>query len=255
MYSEIVRLIKECFPYGVELGSVDYRDSLTDEQSEWYITGDVDKLLDSILEWESDTRWYGAEWYIEELARHIRKENPHFDPNEEWAENVREVLMDLDRSDLLGDLAANTYDKIVMGKWVIDEDSAVWGLHDIEGLLEALGAPDTPENREVADELISNAPTDLGMAFSAYRVSPADLHGLKANRPAIHSRWLPVCYGNPFTGAYFAGAFDMGAPVVVPLSELSPVNHLMQWGPEEVFGGFPYELACETTLVEIGNDI
>ena len=255
MSDEIAQAVEEAFPYGIALGFVGYDDSLTDEQAEWYVTGDYEKLFDSVSEWECENRWYGADWYIEELVRHIRKENPNFEPEDEWLENVREVLMDLDRADILGELIENTHHEIVMGKWVIDEDSAVWGLHDIEGLLEALGAPDTPENREVADELISNAPTDLGMAFSAYKVSPADLHRLKANRPAIHSRWLPVCYGNPFTGAYFAGAFDMGAPVVVPLSELSPDSHLTQWGPEEVFGGFPYELECETSLVEIGNDI
>lgn len=253
MYSEIVRLIEEAFPYGVQLGFVNYDDELTNEQAEWYVTGDDERLFDSVIDWEHDNRWDGADWYLEELVRHIRKENPNFDPNEDWFWEVRDILLDLDESDLLGELVKNTSHEVIVGKWVIDEDSAVWGLHDIEGLLEALGAPDTPENREVADELISNAPTDLGMAFSAYKVSPADLHGVKANRPAIHSRWLPVCYGNPFTGAFFAGAFDLGAPAVIPLSELSPVSHLTQWGPEEVFGGFPYELECETTLVEINN--
>ena len=253
MYDEIVRLIKDAFPYGVELVHVDYRDSLTDEQSEWYVTGDMDKLFDSILEWESDTRWDGADWYIDELVRHIQKDSPDFDPNEEWAENVRDTLMDLDESDILGDLAANTYDRITVGKWVIGEDEAEWGLHSVDGLIEALGVPDTADNRAVAAELIADAPTDLGMAFSAYQVAPADLHGLNVDRAAISSRWLPVCYGNPFTGGYWAGAFDMGATVNVPLSELRLVNRMMAYGPSEVYGEFPYTLKCETELVEIDN--
>ena len=251
MYDEIVRLIKDLFPYGVELVHVAYDDSLTDEQAEWYITGEMDKLLDSLLCWESENRWYGADWYIEELVRHIRKDSPVFEPDDEWLEDVRDVLMDLDESDLLGDLVKNTYSGVTVCKWLINEDSAEWGLHSVEGLIKALGVPDTAENRAVADELIANATTDLGMAFSAYEVSPVDLHGLNVDRAAIRTRWLPVCYGNPFTGGYWAGAFDMGAPVTVPISELTPENSFIQWGPTEVFGGFPYELTCETEFVEI----
>ena len=89
MYDEIVRLIKDRFPYGVELVHVDYDDSLTDEQAEWYITGDMESLFDSVLDWESENRWYGADRYLEELTRHIQKESPDFDPDDEWIENVR----------------------------------------------------------------------------------------------------------------------------------------------------------------------
>lgn len=251
MYDEIVQMIKDQFSYGVELGFVDYDDGLTDEQVEWYVTGDYEKLFDSILEWEHENRWYGADWYIEELVSHIRKSDPLFEPSDEWLETVRDALMDLDESDLLGDLVKNTCTSATMCKWLIDEDSAEWGLHSVEGLLEALGVPDTAENRAVADELIANAPTDLGMAFAAYEVAPADLHGLNVDRAAIRSRWLPVCYGNPFTGGYWAGTFDMGATVNVPLSELRLVNRMMAYGPTEVYGEFPYTLKCETEFVEI----
>lgn len=251
MYDEIVRLISDRFPYGVELCHVAYDDCLTDEQAEWYVTGDYEKLFDSIGDWECENRWYGADWYIDELVSHMQKDSPNFEPGDECLEDVRDVLMDLDESDTLGDLVKNTYTKITMCRWLIDEDSAEWGKHSVDELIKALGVPDTAENRATADELIANAPTDLGMAFSAYEVAPVDLHGLNVDRAAIRTRWLPVCYGNPFTGGYWAGAFDMGAPVTVPLSELTPENSFMQWGPTEVFGGFPYELTCETELVEI----
>lgn len=251
MSDEIFRLIKDRFHYGVHLVHVDYDDSLTDEQAEWYVTGDYEKLFDSILDWECESRWHGADWYIGELVRHIQKESPEFDPDDDWLELVRDTLMDLDESDSLGDLIKNTYNKITLCKWLIDEDSAEWGKHSVDELIKALGVPDTTENRAVADELIANAPTDLGMAFSAYEAAPVDLHGLTVERAAISSRWLPVCYGNPFTGGYHAGAFDMGAPVTVPLSELTPESHFVQYGPTEVFGGFPYELTCETEFIEI----
>lgn len=251
MYDEIVQMIKDRFPHGIELGFVDYDDSLTDEQVEWYFAGDIEQLFDSISEWEHENRWYGADWYIGELLSDIRKDSPNFNPSDEWLETVRDVLMDLDESDILGDLIGRTYKSVTMCKWLIDEDSAEWGLHDVEGLIKALGVPDTAENRAVADELIANAPTDLGMAFAAYEVAPVDLQGVPVDRAAIRSRWLPVCYGNPFTGAYHAGTFDMGAPVDVPFTELAPDSHLMQWGPSEVYGGFPYELTCATEFVEI----
>ena len=251
MSDEIVQMIKERFPYGIELGFVDYDDSLTDEQTEWFFTGNMEQLFDSVSEWEYENRWYGAEWYIDELVSHIRKESPNFDPDDEWLETVRDTLMDLDESDVLGDLIGRTYTSVTLCKWLVDEDNAVWGLHSVEGLLEALGVPDTVENRAVADELIANAPTDLGMAFSAYEVAPVDLQGVEPGRAAIRSRWLPVCYGNPFTGAYHAGVFDLGAPVDVPFTELTPDSHLMQWGPSEVYGEFPYELTCATEFVEI----
>ena len=253
MSDEIVRLIKDRFPHGVELCYVDYRDELTDKQSEWYVTGDHEKLFDSILEWESEARWYGADWYIDEIVSHIRKDSPDFEPDDEWLETVRDTLMDLDESDALGDLVKNTYKNVTLCKWLIDEDSAEWGLHSVEGLLEALGVPDTADNRAVAARLIADAPTGLGMAFAAYEVAPVDLHGIMVGRAAIRSRWLPVCYGNPFTGGYWAGAFDLGAPVDVPLTELTPESNFIQWGPTEVYGEFPYELKCEKEIVEIDN--
>ena len=251
MSDEIVQMIKDQFPHGIELGYVDYDDSLTDEQIEWYFAGDYEKLFDSIAEWEWDNRLGGADYYINGLVSHIRKESPAFIPNDEWLGIVRDTLMDLDESDLLGDLIGRTYKSVTLCKWLIDEDSAEWGLHSVDGLIKALGVPDTADNRAVAGELIANAPTDLGMAFSAYEVAPVDLHGIGPGRAAIRSQWLPVCYGNPFTGAYHVGAFDMGAPVTVPLAELTPEGHMMQWGPTEVYGEFPYELECEKEFVEI----
>lgn len=253
MHDEIVQMIKDRFPHGVELGFVDYDDSLTDEQVEWYFAGDIEQLYDSVSEWEYDNRWDGADWYIDELVSHIRKNDPVFEPSGEWLETVRDALTDLDESDLLGDLIGRTYKRVTLCKWLIDEDNAQWGLHSADELIEALGVPDTADNRAVADKLIENAPTDLGMAFSAYEVAPADLHGTMVDRAAIRSRWLPVCYGNPFTGAYHAGTFDMGATVNVPLSELAPVNHMMAYGPSEVYGEFPCELTCATEFVEIDN--
>lgn len=251
MYDEIVQMIKDQFPQGVDLGYVHYNDNLTDEQVEWYVTGDYEKLFDSISEWEGYVRWDGAEWYINELVSHIQKESPEFDPDDEWEEIVRDALMDLDESDMLGELINRTYTGVTMCKWLIDEDNAVWGLHDVDGLITALGVPDTADNRAVADELIANAPTDLGMAFAAYEVTPAELHGIMIGRAAIRSRWLPVCYGNPFTGGYHAGTFDLGASVDVPLAELSPENNFIQWGPTEVYGEFPYELECDKEFIEI----
>lgn len=251
MSDKITQLIKDRFPHGVELGFVDYDDSLTDEQTEWYFAGNIEQLFDSIAEWEHDNRWDGADWYIGELVSHIRKESPAFDPDDEWTETVRDTLMDLDESDVLGDLIRRTYKSVTMCKWLIDEDNAEWGLHDVEGLLEALGVPDTPDNRAVADKLIADAPTDLGMAFSAYEVAPVELQGVEPGRAAIRSQWLPVCYGNPFTGGYWAGTFDLGAPVDVPLTELTPANHFAAYSPTEVYGDFPYELTCATEFVEI----
>ena len=253
MSDEMVRMVKDRFPHGVELGFVDYRDSLTDEQVEWYFAGDIEQLYDSISEWEYENRWDGADWYINEIVSHIRKESPAFDPDDEWLETVRDTLMDLDESDVLGDLIRRTYKRVTLCKWLIDEDSAEWGLHSVEGLLEALGVPDTADNRATAENLIADAPTDLGMAFAAYEVAPVDLHGIMVGRAAIRSRWLPVCYGNPFTGGYWAGAFDLGAPVDVPLTELTPDSHMMAYGPSEVYGEFPYELKCEKEIVEIDN--
>lgn len=254
MYAEIVRLIEERFPHGIELGFVDYDDSLTQEQALWYVTGDMEQLFYSVSDWEHENRWYGTDWYIEELASHVRKSDPSFDPDDDWIEIAREALMDLDRSDILGDLVKRTTYTITLCKWLIDEDSAQWGKHDVEGLIEALGVPDTADNRTVADEMIVNAPTDLGMAFSAYEVAPAELSGINMDRAAIRTDWLPVCYGNPFTGAYWAGTFKLSAPATVPLSELTPDSHMMDYGPGEVYGEFPYELECERTIVEIGDN-
>ena len=253
MSDKITQLIKDRFPHGIYLGYVDYDDSLTDEQIEWFFAGEMDHIYDSVSEWEYENRWHGTEWYVNEIVSHIQKNDPDFEPGDEWTEQVQDILMNLDESDIVGDLIKNTYKSVTVCKWLIDEDSAEWGLHSVDGLIKALGVPDTAENRAVADELIANAPTDLGMAFSAYEVSPVELGGIRVDRAAIRSRWLPVYYGNPFTGAYHAGAFDLGATVDVPFTELTPDSHMMQWGPSEVYGGFPYELTCTTEFVEIDN--
>ena len=254
MYAEIVRLIEDNFPHGVYLFHADYRDSLTEEQSELYVMGEVDRVFEDILYWESENRWYGTNWYIEELVSYVQKNDPNFDPDDDWIETAREVLMDLDKSDAIGDLVNLTRYSVPMGKWLIDEDEAQWGLHDVEGLIDALEVPNTADNRAVAEELIANAPTDLGMAFAAYEVTPADLHGIGPGRAAIRTECLLVFYGNPFTGAYWDGVFKLGAPVDIPLSELSPISHMMAYGPSEVYGRFPHDLESEIEFVEIGNN-
>ena len=253
MYDKIIRLIGEVFPHGVELGYVDYDDCLTEEQSELYVMGNIEKLCDSVADWEGETKWHGVQWYLEELVSHVRKDNPEFDPDDEWLDCARDALLDLDDSDLLGDLVRNTTTPVTMCQWLIDEDNAQWGLHSVEELLEALGVPDTVDNRATAEDLIANAPTDLGVAFAVYQVSPADLVDVPHGRAAIETKWLPVCYGNPFTGAYYAETFELDKPVTVPLSELTPESNFIQWGPSEVYGEFPYELECETEIIEIDN--
>ena len=253
MYDEIVRMIEEYFPHGVYLGHVDYDDGLSREQSEAYVMGDIDRVWDSVAEWEHENRWHGANYYIEELERHALRNDPDFSPDYDWFDTVREVLMDLDQSDALGDLVGNTAHKITMCKWLISEDDAEWGKHDVDGLIKALEVPNTADNRTVADELIANAPTDLGMAFAAYEVCPSDMHEIGPGRAAIRTDWLPVCYGNPFTGGYWAGTFKLAEPAVIPLSELTPVSHFAAYSPTEVYGGFPYELESEAEFIGIDN--
>ncbi len=92
-----------------ELSYVSYDDSLTDEQVAMIVRGDYDAAYESICEYESDSRWEGVKYVIEDTF--TSEERAAITPDD--MDEVRYAIEERDESDLLGGLIRNTSDPLL----------------------------------------------------------------------------------------------------------------------------------------------
>lgn len=115
--SLIARAIKE-LPEKVTLGYVDYQDKLSDEQVTMLLDDDMEKLYDSIWEWEADARERGVEYELERVLDSDEEREALRDSDD--YEKFREECWDRDESNMLGDLIRQTPG--VMIRYSLDHD-------------------------------------------------------------------------------------------------------------------------------------
>lgn len=188
----------------------DYCDELSEEQVRALASGDWDEFWALTRDWESEARWNGANYEMEDLVCELESSNPdlleaideHRDELEEYA---RDIIMDRDSGEWLDELISWSAPLDCMLP-LIGEDDAKWGEErNPLDILKALGVDETPENIALAEEVFYNAPTDLGMAWVVFPMGLRDL--MRSAPEPITVNKLIVCYGNPFTGGYWSVVF------------------------------------------------
>lgn len=210
MFKELTAKIDELLKDSYDLIYLDYRDELSEEQARALAADDWDEFWNLTWNWESEARYDGATYEVEQLMRELEADNPnlldaideHRDKLEEYA---RDIIMGRDSGSWLDQLINNT-DPLDCMLPLIGEDEASWGEErNPLDILKALGVAETPENVELAEELVNEAATDLGMAWTVFPMKLRDL--MKTDNEPVAINESIVCYGNPFTGGYWSVVF------------------------------------------------
>jgi protein-tyrosine-phosphatase len=134
----------DALPAKLELVYVDYRDELNDEQVRALISGDNEALWTSLDNFESEARWSGVRYALEE-ALPDPEDRDALTNDEDAYQRFREECDERDESDFLADLLRNTPRKMVKyglnyevasGSWAMDDDEIA---EEVRGIAEAAG--------------------------------------------------------------------------------------------------------------------
>lgn len=251
MIDEIYEKINANMHYSKELVFVDRGDELTEEQVEFLVRNDLEGFYESLWDWESEVRYDAAHYLAQEAmdATELTDEEQEVFDEHCWdiKEMLTESLLDYDESDVAEELARHTLDVTMMIP-LIDEDDTEWGEErKASQLCEALGTRDEGHYR-TAKELISEAPTDVGMAYIVVDVSVVDIYNGHLQKGTVTVDNPCVVYGNPMTGGVWAANFK-GLKFTAKSSSMM-LDGDWGYGCEEVWGCNPtnnYERAVFST--------
>lgn len=148
---------------------VDRGDRLSDEQVGYLLAGDMESLWDDIGEWESDARWEGVKYHLEDMAddvlRRWEREDDDFDGtdlrdswfySEEW-EEARYELEERDSGDWFRDLVngcGSVFVRIRVGEPVMLDGNTLEDDEVLADLVDNLCIPGVPADlvRDIARE-------------------------------------------------------------------------------------------------------
>jgi len=202
-----------------DLVFVAYDDKLTDEQTAALVRGDFEAIWDSTDEWTCDSSHEGAKYHIaEHLADAIRTfeaadDDDYTDLSDSFEfsaeyDEVRELIMDRDAGQWFDELIGNTPDPLLRVP-LVDEDHALEpSIATPADVLTACGLPHTPGNVQLANDLLANVPSSVGMIYALATVDLAVVNMIPSDAFATITG-PHLLMGNPFAGAYHAeGPFE-----------------------------------------------
>lgn len=241
-FDNMLEIATDAIPNSTRLTYIDYQDHLDDEQVELLVEGGnifEDSDLGDFIAEQSTAEAYN---YAEEALDVLRGRFEDDEESLEWIDDneldleeyLRDEALDRDNSDPVADLARNTPDVTLMVP-VIGEDDTEWGSNrKASQLVAALGSREESHYR-TARELMAEAPTDLGMAYIAFKASVSDFVGGNPGG-TVEVTDPVVIYGNPFTGGVWDAQFK-GLTYRIDASEIMLDG---SWGPtlDDVYGGY-----------------
>lgn len=246
VYEKLVKELFEFLPENPELIYVHQGDGLTREQVNMLIAGN-DLWEDmEYEEWYFENRRYGADHYIEEAMESLRTKyadnemvSEFIDLSEYELETAAyDELCERDESDPARDLAWNTPDAIVEVTLLGDGED----VFTVDGLLKALAFEDTISNRIRLEELVAEAPTELGMAQAVFNIPVIDLY--EGDKDSVYTVKSPyIEYGNLFTGGTWMLEFP-DVELVVRQGDMKP-NGTIGYSVKDTYGFTPHESTTE----------
>lgn len=234
-FENVVEKIKREANIGSQVWYPDYRDELPDAAVRALVENDMEGFYESgIYEVDICARECAEYDALQAAARaDLTEEELEFYELNEWEiiEEVVWAILEADTTDYALELARRTPDARVMVP-LIDEDHAEWGSERTGAqVIEALGGGE----ERIADLLVGEAPTDLGMAYIVADVPVADLYRALGRDDVVFRFTDPeVIYGNPFTGAVWDARFE---GVTIETREIM-LDGAWGYPLDEVYGGY-----------------
>ncbi len=237
-----------------DLVYVDYRSEFSPEQVALIVRGDWEKLWDTTVDWESDSRYDATKAIIkdvgEDVIRRWQREDPDDDrlddllddlESSDEIERVRDAIYERDEGRWTDQLASNTGDTLLRF-WAIDEDSG-WSFTEVTPEM-VLDQPAfefierTEENVKAIQYALDNSSPEYSVTLGMWVVgaSVSDLLNLPSDgfvEVADPHLWL--C--NPFTGGGFITEKPLTGWVTVERGDLRSDKDAFGWTADEVYGG------------------
>lgn len=191
-----------------DLVYVSYDDELTSEQVEYAAQDDIERLQDSIEEWESDSRYIAAGWHFEDILERTSQDFEHHYPGLigyingfDYEETVRQEIMDRDQSDPITALAKQTGLTLMR---VFVEEATLNGPQDV---LDMLGWEATEKNVTELEEALANA-WDPRVVQLVFAVEPEKLlaygNTVTVTNPAV---WISTGSGDGWCTDTLEGSY------------------------------------------------
>lgn len=235
-----------------ELIYVDYRDGLGPKQVSMVVRGDFEALEEDLSEFESESRYQGAEYVAADLLRDVDIDPDEFDFYEELIEEIETR----DSSDVAGALAKQTSD-VLLRVNVIDEDHG-YAFEDVtpERVLADIGfpLPATEHNyRTIAQALAECSPEcSVLMGYWVLGADVGQLYELPSEEEKEVAIIDPYLYlGNPFAGSGWITEDALHGVAIVKRGELRTDEDAFGYSLDNVYGGLnPSSFPCQLIALE-----
>lgn len=237
----------------IDLIYVDYRDQLTDEQIAAIVRNDLEKLWESLEEWESENRWQGAKYVIEQgrdavIQRWEREDDEDysqiasdFDGSDE-EERVREEINERESGEWMKALVRQSGDVLLrIPIDALDEDRA-YSYEPVEAtdVLKRLGFEATDDNVKTMSYALANASPEFStlMGYWIVGADVEDLYKLEVDENGFVAIENPHLYlGNPFMGDGFITEEALTGTAYVRRSDLQTDKSAFGYSVNSIYGG------------------
>lgn len=238
-----------------DLVYVDYRDELPDSFIPIIVRGEEvweAKDADSLTEWESSQRWDNACDAVDEVAKDIvraweREDDADYDDllDNEWPasderQSAIETVQERDNSDWFTTLVKRTGSvllRVPIGT-MTEDDGLSFSEVSVDSFLARLGFDSTPENVELAREILAEVEPEISVAIG-YALIGVDLeaiYDMPNEGGHVELRNPHVWLGNPFSGSgWCAGPFT--GTLTVKRDDLRTDRDAFGYSWDEIVGG------------------
>ncbi len=251
-----------------DLISVAYDDRLTDEQVEKLVTDDFEGLWESFEPWESDARYAGLDYVLDDLFLKVIGEweredgedytdlRGRFEDDTERMEELREAIFERDSGDWFKELVSQT-PPVLLRVSVLDEDHA-YSFKEVqpEQVLSDVGLPVTEGNIEVMESVLLECSPEFSVLMGYWIVGAdvSDLNELDSEVKQVTITNPHLYLGNPFTGSGWVSEKPFEGVVVVDRDELHTDKEAFGYSIDSIYGGvsassFAAEIKPKTEIV------
>lgn len=254
---KILAEVMENMASSYDLVYVSYDDKLTTSQVAAVAAGDYETLDSEMMEWESDSRYAGAEYEAKELLRDtcqnlfrrdlIDDVDEAYDKvyNSEAWEEITEAIRERDNSNAAKELAGQS-GWVLMRQVLLNEDQSMHrNSLSVASIVEAFQKHTqttlkvTEQNTRAIEQVIAEVegPTGgvMGMILYAARVS--DLFELMGHQGVVAIKNPYLYLGNPFVGDGYVSDDPLEATFYVDRKDLTTDESAFGYGWDAVTGG------------------
>lgn len=231
---------------------VDYRDELDDEQAAAVVRADYESLWDHLAQFESDSRYEGVKYVIDELVTEVIREwdidadadldfiaEAFKNDPDEW-DRVRYAIEERDDGSWLQQLMRQT-PNVLLRINVIDEDNG-YSFEEVKPrrVLKDIGMPATRANVETVERTLLECSPEYSVLLGYWIVGAdlGDIYELPNDPDTEVEITNPYLYlGNPFSGSGFISERPIEGTVRVKRGDLRTDADAFGYGVDEIYGG------------------